>query len=174
MTADPVALEELRAEAEDLEAAAEKAETLQERASLLGKAAGKRGLLAALGFPRQRFSFLTVLEEYRLNWACAALWGIDGWDIGTYHVGSSTERRDFRDVDLRTILDDDAYDAIPKPLRKLLQMSVSQLLTVQSGLPIDWQLQPMREANAPENAGKHRNAMGLLPVIRIQNPDQDI
>lgn len=123
---------------------------------------------------RKRFSYLTVVEEYRLNWACAQLWNIDDKWLGTYHVGSSTERRDFRDVDLRTILRDEDYDAIPKPMRRLLQMSVSQLLTVQSGLPIDWELQPMREANVPEHEGKVRNAMGLLPVIRIQNPDRDL
>lgn len=122
---------------------------------------------------RRRVSYLTVLEEYRLDQACAPLWLVaDGWH--TYHVGSSTERRDFRDVDLRTILPDDEFDAIPKPLRRLLQLAVSQLLTTQSGLPIDWQLQPMREANVPEHEGKVRNPMGMLALLRFQNPEQDI
>ena len=118
---------------------------------------------------RRRFSYLTVLEEWRLDQACAPLWKVPGWH--TYHVGSSTERRDFRDVDLRTILPDDEFDAIPRGLRRLLQMSVSQLLTVQSGLPIDWQLQPMREANTDETKGKPRNAMGLRARLADQEDD---
>jgi hypothetical protein len=65
---------------------------------------------------------------------------------GPYLVGSAIHRVDYRDVDLRMILDDDKVEAIPLNLR-YFNMSVSLWGQQVTGLPIDFQVQPVTEAN---------------------------
>ena len=69
--------------------------------------------------------------------------------------------RDFRDVDLRTILADDEFDALFKDREfwSLFCLAVSTYLSQVSGLPIDYQVQRMTQANE-KFAGKTRNPMG--------------
>lgn len=75
----------------------------------------------------------------------------------SYHVGSSTERPDYRDVDVRMILHDKDYDRLAKRLQIWrLSMTVSLWGQQVTGLPIDFQIQRMTEANE-ENPGKFRN-----------------
>lgn len=98
-----------------------------------------------------------------------------------YLVGSSLDRRDFRDVDVRMILDDDLFDTLfpyPKPgvLRnQALWAMLCEALSVwgahETGLPIDFQFQPMRTANSkdPRELGgpaTRRNAIGIGQYFR--------
>jgi hypothetical protein len=81
-----------------------------------------------------------------------------GW--GVYHVGSSVMSKQWRDVDVRLILDDAEFDAlfgegaserthgfemIPKWCA--LNMAFSALGERMTGLPIDFQIQPQTWAN---------------------------
>lgn len=89
-----------------------------------------------------------------------------------YQVGSSlTEKRDWRDVDVRLILEDEEYDALfgPEALdRRVLEMAFTALGRDLTKLPIDFQIQRRTEANA-EFPGV-RSALLLtdddLPVAR--------
>lgn len=102
--------------------------------------------------------------------------GDDGYgDI--FIVGSCLERPDWRDVDVRMMLDDDSFAAMfPSVIRPydaggtwefdprwtLMVTSISEWMKRQTGLPIDFQFQPMTHANE-KHAGK-RYAAGLTYV----------
>ncbi len=88
-----------------------------------------------------------------------------------YQVGSSLERPDWRDVDIRLILADDAFaELFPDAGRSwsldprwlLLTVAISEHLSRVTGLPIDFQFQPRTHAN--EAHPGPRNAMGLRLV----------
>lgn len=74
-----------------------------------------------------------------------------------YHVGSSaTQKTGWRDVDVRLILDDDKFHALFPGFKTanhidawwaLLCAALSELGRVRTGLPIDFQIQSMTEAN---------------------------
>lgn len=74
-----------------------------------------------------------------------------------YLVGSALERADYRDVDVRTIAGDDAYDTFVATGIDLsfLHLSVSLWGRKVTGLPIDWQLQRMTEANDEFDGRRH-------------------
>jgi hypothetical protein len=87
---------------------------------------------------------------------------------GAYVVGSALERPDWRDIDVRFIMDDltfkeqfphaeEHWEFDPKWL--LLTVAISKWLSDQTGLPVDFQFQPMTYANAMHK--KPRNAAGL-------------
>lgn len=72
-----------------------------------------------------------------------------------YHVGSSLDRKDFRDVDVRLIMPDDEFErefgAVKNTAnRKLaaITLAFAALGKEMTGLPIDFQIQPMSHANA--------------------------
>ncbi len=86
-------------------------------------------------------------------------------------VGSSIERRDYRDVDVRCMLDDEAFSAMFPGVATAadgridarllaLNLSISTYLSHHSGLPIDFQFQRATEANA-EYGDRPRNALGI-------------
>jgi len=93
-----------------------------------------------------RASFLTVTQSFNLNLACKPVAAAYG---NVYLVGSVMDRRDYRDVDLRTILADDEFDAhfALRPVLDLVNTAVSTWLTERTGLPIDFQIQRMTDAN---------------------------
>lgn len=78
-----------------------------------------------------------------------------------YQVGSSlTQKRDWRDVDVRLILPDDEYEAMfgdarcPDAVRLAHELAWSALGREMTGLPIDFQFQGETEANTdPANEG---------------------
>lgn len=115
--------------------------------------------------------YLTVSEFYRLNLACQVLWKAFPGTVCVCQVGSSLHRRDFRDVDIRLMLREKDYKALfPKAPKNpqgnatwdLLCVSISDFLTAQTGLPIDFQIQEMDWANENFPGGEHkRNAVGL-------------
>jgi hypothetical protein len=95
---------------------------------------------------------------------CDALGG-----YGCYVVGSALDRADWRDVDVRYILSDEEFERLfPDALSGhwehdarwlLLTVSISGWLSKQTGLPVDFQIQPQTHANE-RHPGK-RNAIGL-------------
>ncbi len=115
----------------------------------------------------ERSNWLPSPQFLHLNMACTPLAETFGPSI--YLVGSALERRDFRDVDVRAILDDDDFDrrfplAGTSPSHdvgwSLLCAALSLYLSDRSGLPVDFQFQRMTNANA-KYAGR-RHALGLF------------
>lgn len=92
-----------------------------------------------------------------------------------YLVGSVTQRPDYRDVDVRVIVDDetflqmfagraDAEARMESNTRWSLVCSlVSGHLTTVTGLPVDFQIQSMTQANARK--GTSRIPLGVVPVL---------
>lgn len=85
-----------------------------------------------------------------------------------YLVGSSIERADWRDVDVRMILDDEAFAALfpdakdhweNDPRWLVMTVAISKHLSDLTGLPIDFQFQPRTHAN--ERHSGPRDALGL-------------
>jgi hypothetical protein len=76
--------------------------------------------------------------------------------LGIFLVGSCLERVDFRDVDVRAIMADEAYDKLfpggesgtdSDAFWSLLCTAIGGYLAQATGLPIDFQIQRMTEAN---------------------------
>lgn len=117
-----------------------------------------------------RAHWIPAPHFFNLNQACRVLHEAfpDAW--GIFLVGSSLRTRDYRDVDVRCILPDDAFDRLfpgtgngPwwNALWSVMCSSISLQLSQQSGLPIDFQIQRATQANA-EYPGEKRNAIGLF------------
>lgn len=91
-----------------------------------------------------------------------------------YHVGSSaTQKTGWRDVDVRLILDDDRFHALFPGFKNanhidawwaLLCAALSELGRQRTGLPIDFQIQSMTEANERYPGVRHP-----LFLIRAQD-----
>jgi hypothetical protein len=108
-----------------------------------------------------------------LNWACRPI--TEAFGEPPYLVGSVLTRPDFRDIDLRLILDDEVVERMfgadgafglhgagdPKAVRLLVGIALSDLITKAANppAPIDFQIQSMSEANVPEHG--MRNPMGV-------------
>lgn len=115
---------------------------------------------------KHRPHYLTQPQFYRLNQACRAVEEAFPSGLGTYLVGSSLERADFRDVDVRVILEDEEFrrlfpSGVSGPFWSLLCASISLHLSQQTGLPIDFQIQQMTEANTLHPGPGKRNALGV-------------
>lgn len=117
--------------------------------------------------------YLTTTTYFKLDVSCIPLWAAFGGGIGgVYLVGSVLRKPDWRDVDIRAILDDAEYDRLfPVTDRhgenaqwKLICIAISQYLSSVTGLPIDFQLQRQTNANEryPKAEGHQRNAIGLF------------
>lgn len=97
-----------------------------------------------------RKSSLTTLNLHLLDVACGPVWAAFG---STYLVGTAESGGPYRDVDVRTILEDDEFDRLfgddlGRSRWALLCMSVGWMLATQTGLPVDYQIQRQTEANA--------------------------
>jgi hypothetical protein len=117
-----------------------------------------------------RVNFIGAPEFYNLNAACLLVTeAFHGLSLGTFHVGSSITRRDYRDVDVRVIMPDEEFERMfaakrggwSNALWSLLCVSISAWLKERTGLPVDFQIQSMSEANG-DYPGGHRNALGLF------------
>jgi hypothetical protein len=72
-----------------------------------------------------------------------------------YHVGSSLSSKDWRDVDVRLILDDDKFterfgkntSAETNPKLAAITLAFAALGSAMTGLPIDFQIQSTSHAN---------------------------
>lgn len=112
---------------------------------------------------KRKVSHLSTAQFASLNNACKPIKEMFGHC--PYLVGSSTERADYRDVDVRSIIPDDEWDALFKDRDRfwaLFCWAVSEMLSRMTGLPVDYQCQRMTEANAKfGDLGAHpRNPLG--------------
>jgi hypothetical protein len=113
-----------------------------------------------------RANYLPAPQYFNLNLACAPLAASGGY--GVYLVGSCLERPDYRDVDVRMMLDDATFDRIygwataaeSNAFFSMFCAAVSLYLSQHSGLPVDFQVQRATEANA-----KHRGQRSSLGIF---------
>lgn len=111
-----------------------------------------------------RANYLTTTQVFNLE-AAAYVVSRALWDLGygVYHVGSSITRPDWRDVDLRCIMEDAKFDAMFgkywSPLHMLLNATISEWMSARTGLPIDFQFQRQTDCNAEFDGP--RSAVGL-------------
>ena len=106
-------------------------------------------------------SRLTTLELHLLDTACVPVQAAFG---STYLVGTAEGGPVYRDVDVRTILDDEDFDLLfggeaGQRRWALTCLSIGYMLAQQTGLPIDYQIQRMTEANAKYDG--RRNPIGM-------------
>lgn len=128
--------------------------------------------------PRKKGVYVGAPAAFKLELACQHLYRAfvdhrgDSFG-GIYLVGSALERPDWRDVDVRLILDDASFcrlfpDAGPVSQSRwefdarwcILTTTISAWLSEQTGLPVDFQFQPQSHAN--ERHKGRRNALGLI------------
>lgn len=118
-----------------------------------------------------RINYLTVAQNFALETAMQVL---NDAGCGAYLVGSVMERADFRDVDLRCILDDDDFEQRFGGQRvrlRLLNAALSEWITARTGLPIDFQFQSRTEAE--QYKGRPRNPMGILIECERAQDERD-
>lgn len=102
----------------------------------------------------------------------------DAFGEWPYLVGSATVTKQWRDVDVRLLLDDDQYDALfgslkhtnweaRNPKWRALTLAFSELGRKMTGLPIDFQIQRRTEANLEfPRASQYRcPLMMCLPMV---------
>lgn len=106
-----------------------------------------------------RRSYLTTAQMLALDHACSLI--RRSFDETPYLVGSVGERPDFRDVDVRLMLDDDDFDLrfADEGIWSITCYAISRWLQADTGLPIDFQIQRQTEAN--EKFSGPRNPLGL-------------
>jgi hypothetical protein len=109
----------------------------------------------------RRASYLSPPDFRRLDWACAPI--RNAYRTPPYLVGSVLTRPDYRDIDIRLILDDDEVERMfpTDSVRLLLNVALSDLIAkaANAPAPIDFQIQSMTEANVPEHG--MRNPLGI-------------
>jgi len=87
-------------------------------------------------------------------------------NFGIYIVGSCLERPDWRDVDVRMILADAAFERLFPRVRLdgswefdprwcLMTIAISKWLRDETGLPVDFQFQPQTFANERHKGLRH-------------------
>lgn len=125
---------------------------------------------------REKFCYIGAPAVFALEQACKQLRDAfpertEADHIGIYVVGSCLARADFRDVDVRMMMDDASFarefpgaNIEPAtwefdPRWCLLVVAISQWMSRQTGLNVDFQFQPMSRANKQHNGKRH--AMGL-------------
>ncbi len=102
-----------------------------------------------------RESYLTAPETWRLNQASTIV--RDAFGAHPYLVGSCLTRPDYRDVDVRIMLDDERFAELFRvsadhaqnlsALWSLLCSGISEQMSRATGLPIDFQVQDMTRTN---------------------------
>jgi hypothetical protein len=93
-------------------------------------------------------SYLSTVDFARLNHGCLLVHEAFGGH--TYLVGSTLQDEAFHDVDVRTILDDEEFDALfggRLYFWSLTCLGIATYLRQVTGLPIDYQIQRRTEAN---------------------------
>lgn len=117
-----------------------------------------------------RANYLPAPHFFNLHQACRVVY--DAFGSPPYLVGSSLERRDYRDVDVRLILEDAEFDRLfpgtagsayqLDALWSLLNSSIALYLSQHSGLPVDFQIQRMTEANLEYPGARGRQPLGIF------------
>ena len=112
---------------------------------------------------RERSCYLGVQDLYNLNLNCIAIEKLYGF--GVYLVGSVLTRLDYRDVDVRCILEDDEFDrmfgndSMTEKRVRFHSVTISEWLRSRTSLPIDFQFQRQTEANRDFQGT--RSALGI-------------
>jgi hypothetical protein len=121
-------------------------------------------------------SALSPRQMFLLDSACVPLREV-WW--ATYLVGTAMEPRDGRpprDIDVRTIVMDKQYDRLTKAIGQkgvaFLGIAIGQYLASLTGLPIDYQLQRMTEANALHDGV--RNPLGHRNLDNYKGDAQNV
>jgi hypothetical protein len=116
---------------------------------------------------KRRVSYVGMPWMPRLNlFALVVMEGFDG--AHPYLVGSALDRADFRDVDLRVLLEDAKFDVLfgpevdwrANPALEAHNMAWAALAKDLTGLPVDFQIEQQTAANA-EHGGKVRHPLGV-------------
>lgn len=107
-----------------------------------------------------RANFLTVAQQFNLDRACSVV--MDAYGPHIYLVGSVLHKRDYRDVDVRCVLDDATYDRLfpNAQIAYLVGVTIAEWLSRRTDLPVDFQFQRMTEAN--EEFDGMRSAIGMI------------
>lgn len=116
-----------------------------------------------------RANYLPAPAFFKLDHACQYINSALG-DFGCFLVGSSMERKDWRDVDVRFVMEDANFDRLfpdigdmnPSKcaLWSLMCVTISDWLSNQTGLPIDFQIQRQNRANTLHTGP--RSALGIF------------
>lgn len=116
--------------------------------------------------------YLPSPQGEQLDYCCNILHR--AFKSSTYLVGSVLRTKNYRDVDVRMIMDDDKFYALfgktSNPIFwSLLCTSISTWLSKVTELPIDFQIQSQTSANAMHRGP--RNALGIFtdPVAPFGN-----
>ena len=115
-----------------------------------------------------RANYLGAPEAYNLNNVASVL--NEAFGYNNYLVGSAITKRDFRDVDIRCILDDAEFERLfpgctqnysTYGLWSLMCGAISEWISHRTGLKIDFQIQRQTDANVqyPKEA---RHCLGLF------------
>ena len=125
---------------------------------------------------KAKVSYVGAPAVFALTQACQQIdAAFDGF--GCYLVGSAIVRPDYRDVDIRYIMGDDEFRVLfcdahidsalweYDPRWLLLTVSISEWLRKQTGLPVDFQIQPQTFAN------KHHKGVRHPIGLRIARPE---
>lgn len=117
---------------------------------------------------KSRVGFLALHQQFTLDWVCEQL--LDAFGNVAYLVGSVLDRPDFRDVDVRMMLNDKDFKTMfpNEYAHKFFNAVVSEWMSNRTGLPIDFQFQDHTEANA-KHGGK-RNPLGLVAIHNKDKP----
>lgn len=115
---------------------------------------------------RRKVSHVGVPAIFELHLACKPIVEAFG-GFGCYLVGSALERPDWRDIDVVFILSDDefrrefpnaeiAQGAFELDAKWMLNsIGISMLLAKQTGLPVDFKMQPQTWANKRHSGPRH-------------------
>lgn len=115
---------------------------------------------------KQRVNFLTVSENASIKLAAEPIDRAFAGSLGCYHVGSSITTPNYRDIDIRMIMDDTQFEAIFGPTAAspacldrwfLICWALSEWMQKRTGLPIDFQIQ--RQSEAQQYRGQPRNGL---------------
>lgn len=108
-------------------------------------------------------SALNPRQMFLLDEACKPIRAAFDWHPYLVGTAANHERTTYRDVDVRLMLDEEKYDALSAAIGQdaiaFLGFAIGEYLAARSGLPIDFQLQRLPEANA-KHGGKPRNPLG--------------
>lgn len=128
-------------------------------------------LEAALPAVRRKATYVGAPAVFSLELACQHINAAFGGYYGCYLVGSALERADWRDIDVRYIMRDEEFAKLfpdaninpgtweNDPRWLLLTTSISAWLKAQTGLPVDFQIQPQTHAN-----DRHKGPRSALGV----------
>lgn len=119
---------------------------------------------------------LSPRQMFLLDQACHPINEALGERFGTYLVGTSAHRQQYRDVDVRTIMSDKKHDRLSKAIGlegiAFLGIAIGQYLASLTGLPIDYQIQRQTEANALHDG--IRNPLGHRNLANYKGDAQTV